>query len=85
MTKKPLRLSEMVKAAVVARQKSPKNWFDRLPEDAKAELLGVRSEWRAGVIESSAKRLAEDIVEQCRAAGVETCGVCGVREWLSKG
>lgn len=77
-------LVDRVKAAVATRQKRPVNWFDRLQPDAQEQALAIRKMWRNGEIASSASALARDIVSEFREAGVETCGVQGVRAWLSK-
>ncbi len=59
-------------------------WIDRLPDDVREELLAIRREWHAGLIQASARGLAISIVENCRQRGIDTCRLAGIREWLSK-
>ena len=84
MSKKPPRLLDLVKAAVAARPKRPQNWFDRLSAESQEELLAIKSEWKQGLIESSAKELAADLIAMCGQLGIKTCGPDGMRAWLSK-
>ena len=58
-------------------------WIDRLPASARQELLAIREEFKAGVINASARGLAKTIVEHYQAAGLPICGMDGVRVWLA--
>lgn len=84
MTKKRPSLIDRVKAAVEARPSRKTNWFDRLTDSEREELLAIKRSWQCGEISSSALALARDIVAQCGECGVKTCGVDGVRVWLSR-
>ena len=59
-------------------------WLDRVPEDARAELLDIRREWREGTLQASARGLSAAIVENCRERGIPVCTAAGVREWLTR-
>lgn len=85
MTTKRLRLVERLKDRLAARKPKPTNWFDRLPPEHQKELEAARAAWRDGAISTSASQLAREIVDECKQAGVEVCGHCGVRAWLSQG
>lgn len=84
MTKKQPTLLDRVKAAAASRPKHIKNWCDRLPPEAREQALAIRKAWQNGEIPSSANGLARDIVSEFRRAGIETCGVQGMRVWLSR-
>ena len=84
MKTKRQRLADRIRAAVAARKPTPKNWFDRLDDESRAELQAIKNDWKAGVIDSSGQQLAKDIVEQCRLEGITTCNVYGMRAWLSR-
>ena len=60
-------------------------WLDRVPEDARAELLDIRREWREGTLQATARGLSASIVENCRERGIPVCTASGVREWLTRG
>lgn len=60
-------------------------WLDRVPEDARAELLDIRREWRQGKLQATARGLSASIVENCRERGIPVCTASGVREWLTRG
>lgn len=81
-TKPPLR--ERVCEAVAALKMGPSNWVDRLPADAREEVLAIKEAWKAGNIDSSARRLAESIVKECLAEGIKTCSPEHMRVWLAK-
>ena len=64
-------------------KRKPKNWLDRLPAEVRQLIEETKAEWRAGTHPASALGLARSIVEHCRARGIETCSVTGVRLWLA--
>ena len=72
-------------AETVARpaKRSP-TWLDRVPEEAREELLEIRREWREGTLQASGRSLAAAIVENCQERGIPVCKVSGVREWLAR-
>jgi hypothetical protein len=84
MTKKPLRLSERIRQAVATRKPSAKTWFDRLDDSVKEDLIALKKSWKSGEFSSSTNALARDIIQQCSADGIETCGMQGMRTWLSR-
>ena len=84
MTKKPLRLADRIRSAVADRKPSAKTWFDRLDKYVQADLMALKKSWKDGEFTSSANALARDIIQQCSAAGIETCGMQGMRTWLSR-
>lgn len=77
-------LKESIVAKVNAAPPRHRTWFDKLEDDAKAELVEVKSEWLAGELKSSAIRLAEHISATLKEAGVSTVGSQGVVEWLNR-
>jgi TRAP-type C4-dicarboxylate transport system substrate-binding protein len=81
-TKRPLL--ERVKSRVASRPVIKKSWFHRLPPEVQEQLLAVRADWQAGAIVSTARGLARDLVEECRADGINTCVVDTMREWLTQ-
>jgi len=70
-------------AAAPALRHGPASWFSRLSDEHRQELLGIRRDFRAGLIPSSARGLARTIVEHYQAAGLPICGLDGVRMWLA--
>jgi len=84
MTKKPLRLSDKIRTAVASRKVTSKTWIDRIDADVRADLISLKKAWKAGEFSSSANALARDIIQQCAADGIETCGMQGMRIWLSR-
>jgi hypothetical protein len=85
MTKKPLRLVERLKERAASRKPKPLGWFGRLPIEYQKEFSDARAAWQAGEIRTSCLQLARELVEECRAAGIEVPGLQGLRNWLSKG
>ena len=77
-------LSDRVAARAAARTPGPRNFFDRLPGDAREELLEVRRRFHAGEIAASASLLADLLIEEAAASGLELCGPQGLRVWLAK-
>ena len=60
------------------------DWFSLLPPEHKAEVGGVKAAWRAGTLQATARSLARELVRHCRERGIATCGIDGVRAWLTK-
>ena len=58
------------------------DWTDRLPDDVREELHGIRRDWLAGKLQASGRGLANAIVANCKARGIPVIGNAGVREWL---
>lgn len=84
MTKKPTRLFDRVTAAAALKPDSRRNWLERLPGDVRDEVLAVKAAWKAGEIDSSARRIANSIVKECLAEGIKTCSPEHMRTWLAK-
>jgi hypothetical protein len=82
-TKRP-PLRERVREAVAAIKPRPSNWIERLPPGTREEILAIKAAWRAGNIDSSARRLAESISKECLAEGIKTCSPEHMRSWLAK-
>lgn len=61
------------------------SWLDLVPDEARADLLDIRREWREGTLQATARGLSTSIVENCRERGIPVCTVSGVREWLTRG
>jgi hypothetical protein len=76
-------LRDAIVAGVELRPRAVR-WIDRLPPDARDELLAIRREWHEGVIQASGRGLAASIVANCRERGLDICGFDGVREWLAR-
>jgi hypothetical protein len=76
--------SAIVATASTTPRRQPARWIDRLPPDAREELLAIRREWHGGVIQASGRGLAASIVANCRERGLDICGFDGVREWLTR-
>ena len=77
-------LREAIVATASAPTRQPSRWIDRVPDDVREELLAIRREWQAGMIQASGRGLAASIVTNCRERGITICGFDGVREWLAK-
>lgn len=83
---KPKPLLEQIRSRVAARPPGPKRktWLERLPPDAQEQIVAAKAEWKAGTIVSTARMLADDIVELCRQEGIATCSPETMRTWLSR-
>jgi hypothetical protein len=71
-------------AASACTKRKPPNWLDRLSAEQKGEIEGIKQAWLAGELQASCLSLAISLVDNCRARGIPTCGVDGVRAWLAK-
>lgn len=60
-----------------------KSWFERLPEDAQAELEAVRASFNPALHQK--KAFCRAIMEAAQDRGWETGGVQAVLSWLEKG
>ena len=71
---------------VLARAQSAKpgfkTWFDRLPEDVRAELAAVKASFNPALHQK--KAFATAIMEAAKERGWETGGVQAVIAWLNK-
>lgn len=71
---------------VLARAQSAKpgfkTWFDRLPEDVRAELAAVKASFNPALHQK--KAFATAIMEAAKERGWETGGVQAVLSWLNK-
>ncbi len=80
-------MSDLRSAIVATITTGPKpitTWIDRVPADVRDELLSIRREWHAGLIQASGRGLASAIIANCKERNIPICGFCGVREWLAK-
>lgn len=84
MAKLSKAMVDRIKNRAVELQKKPLNWLSRLPEDVQAEILAVKKAWHDGEINSSISGLARAIMEDCKERGYPTCGLCGMREWITR-
>jgi hypothetical protein len=76
-------LRDAVAAGACVKRKPP-NWLDRLSAQQKDEVEEIKRAWLTGELQASCLSLSHSIVENCRARGIPTCGVAGVRAWLAK-
>ena len=76
--------SAILAAAAPQAPRTAGRWIDRLPDDVRDELLSIRREWHAGLIQASGRGLASAIIANCKERNIPICGFCGVREWLAK-
>ena len=60
------------------------DWTDRLPDDVREELHGIRRDWLAGKLQASGRGLANAIVANCKQRGIAVIKTSGVREWLTR-
>ena len=76
-------LRDAIVAALEPPRHGPASWIDRLPEDAREEVIALKRDWRAGAVPASARSLARTIVAHFTAAGLPVCKLDGVRAWLA--
>lgn len=81
---KKCSLIDAVKAAAAARVIKPASWFSRLSAAEQKEVMDIKIAWKRGDIPCSCAGLSKTLVEECRKAGIKTCGHDGMREWLTK-
>jgi hypothetical protein len=75
-------LADRIRERIATRPALKSTWFTRLPDEVQSQLTAVRADWQAGAIVSTARGLARDLIDECRADGVATCAVDTMREWL---
>lgn len=72
-------------AGGVAEAVRRQNWFDALPDEARAELLAVRERFQAGGYgQAKPKTVARVIVEHCQARGWRVVNPRDLGVWLQK-
>ena len=76
-------LRDAIVAAISPAHPGPASWLERLPEDAREEVIALKRDWRAGAVPASARSLARTIVAHFTAAGLPVCKLDGVRVWLA--
>lgn len=76
-----MSLADRVAARVEPHKPGPKHFLERLPPDARDELLEVRRRFQAGEYGTTAAALARVILEE--ADGLQLCGHHGLRIWLA--
>lgn len=81
MAKTPSLVDDVLQRAQHVRP-GFKSWFERLPEDARAELTAVRASFDP--MRHQKKAFARAIVEAANERGWETGGVQAVIAWLNK-
>ena len=60
------------------------SWFDRLPEDAKSELLAAREKFCSGGYPGLAKSaFARLLIKAATDRGWAVCKITGMKEWLA--
>lgn len=81
MAKAKASLLDDVLSRTANRRPGFKTWFDRLPQDAQAELDAVRQAFDPNVHQKRA--YCEAIMAAARERGWDTAGVNGVIAWLN--
>lgn len=79
---KPTSLVDDVLARAHAAKPGFKTWFDRLPDDVRAELAAVKASFNPSVHQK--KAFARAIMEAAQERGWDTGGVQAVQAWLTK-
>jgi len=77
-------LAGRVIGGLAATPPGPRGFLARMPEEVRAELVGLRERWQSGEIAVPCMALARKIVEECRADGLDICGPQGVSTWLAR-
>lgn len=57
-------------------------WFDRLSPSDRAELEGIKRQWRERGKKPPAATMARAIVGHCKEIGIEVAGETQVSRWL---
>lgn len=71
--------------AVVPTLAGRQTWWSKLPAEAAAELLEVRSRFQAGGYgDLTRHRLGELLHQSCKSRGWRTCDARRFSEWLAK-
>jgi hypothetical protein len=79
-----MSFADRVADRVASIKPGPRSFFHRLAPEAQAELLEVRRRFQAGELATSASALADVLIEEAAASGLELCGPQGLRIWLSR-
>ena len=82
MAKTPLMKAVLSK--VVVKSHGPKNWFDRLPADAKTELGQLREYFHHEDHGIPKRAFALGVIEAAKERGWHISGVQGVVAWLNE-
>jgi hypothetical protein len=78
---KPTSLLDAVREHVVDRSGS---WFDRMPAEAREELLSVRESFRRGELGKFPYKVAGGLRKAIEARGWPLPGEKGIAEWLKE-
>lgn len=78
-------LLEELRSSVAAYRHGPLPWYERVPEEHRAELAAILAAWRAGELGTRKKTLARSIANNLRARGISEVGEQGVIGWLDAG
>lgn len=84
MAKTKLTLIDDVLSRVKVRKPGFSPWYERLPDDLRGELEGLRQRWHAGQISSQKRALAVAIAEVVADRGHTQPGEQAVLAWLSR-
>lgn len=75
---------DIVYAPLPAARRSRHAWLTRLPDEVRAKLSDLKSEFRGGSLRMSARELARRIIEFCDTHGYESCSWEHMRSWLTE-
>jgi hypothetical protein len=78
------RLVDRIADRVSRLGRRPRNFFERLPPEAQVELEDVRRRFQSGELQTSASALADLLIEESAADGIQLCGHQGLRVWLTR-
>ena len=84
MAKAKITLLDDVLSRVKAKKPGFLPWYERLPDDLRAELDAIRAQFHAGAIASQKRSLATAIAEVVAERGHPKPGEQAVIAWLSK-
>lgn len=79
-----MSLVDRVSARVSETRPGPRGFLSRVSPEARDELLEVRRRFQAGELGASASALADLLIEEAKADGIELCGPQGLRVWLAR-
>lgn len=77
-------LRDAVLADVPPPRRGNPPWYERLDAHTLAELEQIRTEWRAGTVNTSRWRLAESIARHLAGRGLYHPSALVVDRWLSQ-
>jgi hypothetical protein len=78
-----MSLADRVAERARAKPVRQVGFFSRLSPEHQAELLEVRRRFQSGGL-GSASALADLLIEEAAADGIELCGPQGLRVWLAR-